>query len=375
MKILLIAGLADSLINFRGSLILALQSKGLHVHVAAPDIPEHSLIHQQLKTMGLSVHQVPMLRTRTNLLADIGTMWALWRLMRKIRPSITLAYTIKPVIYGILAAWFAGVPQRIALITGLGYAFQGSGNRTYLLSLVQKLYKFALARASLVFFQNPDDLILFRTRSILCPHTPISVINGSGVDLKSFAFKPLTLHNSVGAMKFLFIGRLLGDKGIYEYVQAARLIKRTHPEVKCVLVGWIDSNPNSISQEELDEWVDDGSIEFLGRLTDVRPAIEGCSVYVLPSYREGTPRTVLEAMAMGRPIITTDAPGCRETVIDGDNGFLIPVKNVNALVEAMKKFIDDPSLISLMGDRSRQIAEDKYDVHKVNAEMLMAMGL
>ena len=171
------------------------------------------------------------------------------------------------------------------------------------------------------------------------------------------------------------IGRLLGDKGVREFAEAARKIKALHPEVRFNVVGWIDSNPDAIAQSELDAWVADGTLEFLGKLDDVRPAIAACTVYVLPSYREGTPRTVLEAMAMGRPIITTDAPGCRETVIDGDNGFLVPVQSVDALVDAMLKFIEDPALAPRMGRRSRQIAEDKYDVHKVNAVMLREMGI
>jgi glycosyltransferase involved in cell wall biosynthesis len=195
------------------------------------------------------------------------------------------------------------------------------------------------------------------------------------VDLASFTLRPLPLGTLTGAVRFLFIGRLLGDKGVREYAQAAHLLKISHPQVQCALVGWIDSNPNAINQAELDGWVADGSIEFLGRLSDVRPAIEACSVYVLPSYREGTPRTVLEAMAMGRAVITTDAPGCRETVVDGDNGFLVPVKTVDALADAMARFINDPDLAFRMGQRGRQLAEDKYDVHKVNAVMLKEMGL
>lgn len=214
---------------------------------------------------------------------------------------------------------------------------------------------------------------MFQELGILQPHTPVSVVNGSGVDLASFAVKPLPDGAAQGAVRFLFIGRLLGDKGAREYAEAARLLKRNHPQVRCALVGWIDSNPNAITQEELDAWLVDGSIEFLGRLADVRPAIAACSVYVLPSYREGTPRTVLEAMAMGRAIITTDAPGCRETVVPGDNGFLVPVQDVNALAQAMRRFVEDPALQLSMGARSRKMAEDKYDVHKVNAMMLAGM--
>lgn len=180
MKILIIAGAPESLINFRGALIAALQAKGLDVHVAAPDLPDGSQVHHQLEAMGLTVHQVPMLRTGTNPLADLRTAWALWRLMLKIRPDMVLGYTIKPVIYGTLAAWLARVPKRFALITGLGYAFQGGGQRSRLQALVQVLYGLALARANRVFFQNPDDLALFQDRGILKPHTPVSVVNGSG---------------------------------------------------------------------------------------------------------------------------------------------------------------------------------------------------
>ncbi|SMO55781.1 Glycosyl transferases group 1 [Alcanivorax sp. DSM 26295] len=160
-----------------------------------------------------------------------------------------------------------------------------------------------------------------------------------------------------------------------EYAEAAQRVKATYPEAVFRLVGWIDDNPDAITQRELDQWVDSGVLEFLGRLDDVRPAIADCSVYVLPSYREGTPRTVLEAMAMGRPVITTDAPGCRETVVDGDNGFLVPVKDIQALADAMIKMIDSPGLVAKMGERSRQIAETKYDVHRVNAAMLEGMGI
>ncbi len=371
MKFLLVAGLANSLLNFRGPLIAALQARGLRVHVAAPELPAGHAIRVQLEAQGLIVHSIPMLRTGTNPLADLQAFCALWHLMRRIRPDCVLGYTIKPVIYGSLAAWLAGVPQRFALVTGLGYVFQGEGQRGQLQALVQRMYALALARTHKVFFQNPDDEALFRRRCILAADTLSCVVNGSGVDVASFNVAPLP----PGPPRFLLIARLLGDKGVREYAQVARRIRAAHPDVQCVLVGWIDSNPDAIAQHELDAWVAEGSIEFLGRLADVRPAIADCSVYVLPSYREGTPRTVLEAMAMGRAIITTDAPGCRETVADGDNGFLVPVRSVDALEQAMLKFIAQPALASRMGRRARQVAEEKYDVHKVNAVMLREMGI
>ena len=371
MRILVIASLAESLINFRGPLLAALQAKGLQVHVVAPDLPEGCAVRQQLQTLGYAVHNVHMRRTGTNPVADVLTLLQLWRLMRCIRPSHVLSYTIKPVIYGSFAAWLARVPRRYALITGLGYAFQGQANaRGGLRALVQRLYGMALRHTRKVFFQNPDDQALFRSLGLLPTSTPSCVVNGSGVDVAAFAVAPLP-----PAPHFLLIARLLGDKGVREYAQAAQRTRALYPQARFSLVGWLDENPDAIAQSELDAWVQAGTLDFLGRLSDVRPAIEACSVYVLPSYREGTPRTVLEAMAMGRAVITTDAPGCRETVVDGDNGFLVPVQSVDALAEAMARFITDPTLAARMGQRGRQLAEDKYDVHKVNAVMLKEMGL
>jgi glycosyltransferase involved in cell wall biosynthesis len=335
MRFLLMAGFAESIVTFSRPMIEALLAGGLAVHVSAPYLTAGGDTPKTLEAKGL------------------------------------VGYTIKPVIYGSLAAWLSGVPQRFALVTGLGYAFQGEGQRGRLKALVQRLYALALAQAHQVFFQNPDDEALFRQRGILAAGTPSCVVNGSGVDVASYTVAPLP----PGPPRFLLIARLLGDKGVREYAQAARRIRAAHPGVQCALVGWIDSNPNAIAQHELDAWVAEGSIEFLGRLADVRPAIADCSVYVLPSYREGTPRTVLEAMAMGRAIITTDAPGCRETVVDGDNGCLVPVKSVDALEQAMLKFINAPALAARMGQRARQVAEEKYDVHKVNAVMLREMGI
>lgn len=373
MKFLLIAGLAESLTNFRGPLIAALQAKGLEVHVAAPDMPAQSTIRAQLVALGLGVHNIPMGRAGTNPFADLRSMVAMWALTRRLRPDFVMSYTIKPVIYGTLAARVAGVPRRYALITGLGYAFTGqtSGLRGMVKVVVQGLYRLALRRAHKVFFQNPDDEALFRQLGLLHPSIPSVVVNGSGVDTASFSVAPLPL----GPPHFLLIARLLGDKGVREYALAAHRIKTKYPQVQFSLVGWIDENPDAIEQAELDAWVQAGFLNYLGRLQDVRPAIAQCSVYVLPSYREGTPRTVLEAMAMGRPIITTNAPGCRETVVDGDNGFLVPVQSADALVQAMQRFIDEPNLAPRMGQRSRELAKAKYDVHKVNAVMLREMGM
>jgi glycosyltransferase involved in cell wall biosynthesis len=371
VKFLMIASFAESLVGFRGPLIAALQAKGLQVHVAAPDLPESHPLRARLEAQGLVVHDVRMRRTGTDPVADLRTLLDLYRLMRRIRPDFVMGYTIKPVIYGTLAAWLARVPRRFALITGLGYAFQQASGRGRLQALVQRLYALALGRADKVFFQNPDDEAMFRQRAILGARIPSCVVNGSGVDVSSFQPMPLP----EGGPRFLLIARLLGDKGVREYVEAARRIRAKGMTASFALVGWIDSNPDSIKQEELDAWEGEGIVDYLGKLSDVRPAIADSTVYVLPSYREGTPRTVLEAMAMQRAVITTDAPGCRETVVDGVNGFLVPVRSVDALERAMQRFIDDKALAQTMGMRAREIAVGKYDVHKVNVVMLGEMGI
>lgn len=369
---LLIASFPDSLIKFRGPLIEALIHAGYRVHVAVPGLDPESDIYSRLTELGVQVHDIALQRTGLNPLRDVGLVVELRRVMRAIKADYVMGYTIKPVIYGSIAAWMAGVPNRYALVTGLGYAFTGEpkGLRKVLRSVIQRLYRFALARTKKVFFQNPDDEALFRDLGLLPQVIPSCIVNGSGVDVAEYDVAALPERPA-----FLLIARLLGDKGVREFAQAAALVKQHYPYVCFQLVGWIDDNPDAIRQQELDSWIAAGILVFLGKLSDVRPAIASCSVYVLPSYREGTPRTVLEAMAMGRAIITTDAPGCRETVVDGDNGYLVPVQDIQALADAMTALIESPDQIARMGVRSRLTAEEKYDVHKVNEKMLAEMGI
>ena len=367
-KFILVASHPDSLLNFRGPLIRALLSKDLEVHAAAPDLDADSLIRSSLESYGVNVHKIHMKRTGMNPISDLRTIFQLWILMKKIKPNYFLGYTHKPVIYGNLAAWMAGVNKQFALITGLGYTFQSQ--ILWLNHLLQFLYRISMRRVEKVFFQNPDDETLFQNLGIIKTSDQKSVVvNGSGVDLKKF-----NIASFPKKIQFLLIARLLGDKGVREYFKAAKAVRKNHPDIKFGLVGWIDNHPDAISKKELDDSIDAGDIFFYGRMDDVKPAISESSVYVLPSYREGTPRTVLEAMAMGRPIITTDAPGCKETVKDGINGYIVKVKSSQALVEAMLCFIEQPELIESMGNSSRKIAEEKYDVDKVNKHMMIEMG-
>lgn len=379
MKFLIIASYPASILKFRGNLIKALKDKGFEIHIAAPEFEIFPEEYEDLTALGYVVHPIPMQRTGTNPLNDVKTLSALYLLMKKIQPSHVMGYTIKPVIYGSLAAKLARVPHRFALITGLGYVFQGADEQDYKKSTLQKimhkLYSIALASTHKVFFQNPDDEALFRTMKILQPKASTTVVNGSGVDISEYSVQPFATIDDILIPRFLLIARLLGDKGVREYAQAAKIIKDKYPQAQFDLVGWIDDNPDAIEQQELDRWINEGLFNFWGKLDDVKPAIAASSIYVLPSYREGTPRTVLEAMAMGRPIITTDAPGCRETVIDGYNGSLVPVKAVEELAAAMERFIVNPALIIEMGKASRQLVEEKFDVDAVNQSMLEAMGL
>ncbi|GAA4333670.1 glycosyltransferase family 4 protein [Pigmentiphaga soli] len=370
-RILVIGGLAESLINFRWPLIRTLAERGHQVFgCAAEDHPE---VSARFSEIGGAYYQIPLRRAGMNPRDDWRTYSALRKLIRTLRVNVVIAYTIKPVVYGMLAAHRCGVARRYALITGLGYAFTDASSdprRAMTQRIATLLYKTSLKKANHIFFQNPDDQELFIDRALLSREASTSIVNGSGVDTRRFRVEPLPAKPV-----FLLIARLLRDKGIREYVEAARIIRQRYPEAVFLLAGPVDPNPAAIRPEELRSWVNDGSIEYLGPLADVRPAIARASVYVLPSYREGTPRTVLEAMAMGRPIITTNVPGCRETVQHGINGLLVPHKNVPQLAEAMEQLIIAPELRARYAGKSREIAESKYDDIQVSSTMIDTMNL
>jgi glycosyltransferase involved in cell wall biosynthesis len=368
--VVVIAGYAPSLVNFRGPMLEAMVKLGHRVIACAPDADPATT--SRLEAMGVVFCQVPISRVGMNPLRDLLSLAGLTRVLRQLAPDVVFAYTAKPVIYGTLAARLAGVPKRFAMITGLGYAFAGqSFFRKVITQIVQFLYRLALAGNHRVFFQNPDDERLFVDRRLVRAEQ-VQRTNGSGIDLQHFAVAPFPCGHPV----FLLVARLLGDKGIREYAEAARIVRRTHPEARFQLVGWYDeANPNGLPRAEVEAWVREGVIDYLGPSSDVRRVLENAHVYVLPSYREGTPRTVLEAMAMGRPILTTNAPGCRETVVEGVNGYLVPVMDSVKLAESMKNFLTDPDTIHTMGKASRRLAEDKYDVHQVNAVILNTLGL
>jgi len=380
MRILIIASYAPSLINFRGSLLHALTSLGHQVSVSAQFRGiEHSDTLQKLKSIGVRTNSVSFDRGGLNPIADMLCLLRLLVVIRKCEPDCILAYTVKPIVYAGLAMQIHGLLRRrrpihfVALITGLGFAFtQGDAGvfRSALRYFMQYLYRASLRSAGSIIFQNPDDMAEFCSMNLLPANARVERIWGSGVDLKLFTPQPLPEQPI-----FLLLARLLADKGIREYICAARLVKVIFPSALFRLAGMLDTNPSSITRDELNQWISEGVIEYLGDLSSVQPALAACRFYVLPSYREGTPRSVLEAMATGRPILTTNAPGCRETVIDGVNGFLVPPRNSEALANAMLRLIEQPeSETHRMAQASLNLARERFDVHKVNTQLLEAMG-
>ena len=372
-KILFIASFAESLPNFRGHLIQSFTNAGFQVHCAAPELSRHSYVTKQLEEWKCVCHDLPFNRISLNPLPDLVALLVLTYLIFRHRFQIVLGYTIKPIIYGTVVSWLFRVPIRTALVTGLGYSFTEQDGKGYSFAqiIAQHLYRIAMFCATQVFFQNNDDLNLFLENSWVHPGKT-TLIAGSGVNLSTFQFEPIKRDSP---LHFLMIARFLRDKGLLEYVEAARIVKRRYPSVVFSLAGWLDENPAAILSNDLDTWVSEDTIKLLGKLDDVRPAIVACSAYVLPSYREGMPRTVLEAMAIGRPIITTDAPGCRDTVAEGENGFLVPIKSSSALAEAMTRFIEHPECLEQMGRKSRELVEQKYDVRQVNETILKILGV
>ena len=362
--VVILASYAESLLNFRGPLLQALQVSGYRVLACAP---ECAATREKLSQMGIEFFGTPLRRASIDPFSDLGYFLRVIALLRRQRPIAIISYTAKPVIWGSMAARVAGIAKICAMITGVGSAMMMSKGATS--RALAALYRLALHTCERVAFQNPDDEAEFVRRGLVSP-TQAFRVNGSGVLLDHFVPAPLP-HDPV----FLLIGRLLADKGIREYSAAARVLKQKYPNARFRLAGWFDNNPSALRREEVEGWVREGIIEYAGRLEDVRPELTKALVYVLPSYREGTPRTVLEAMAMGRPVITTDAPGCRETVRHDWNGWLVPPRDSQQLASAMERFIVTPRLAEQMGRNSRALAVSRFDANVVAKELLAGFGL
>lgn len=368
-RLAIIGNQAFSMLNFRGPLIADIVARGHEVFAMAPDFDDEKL--HAVRALGATPVDHKLSRTGTNPLLDAAGLADLALKLRTIRPDVALGYSIKPATYGVLAARLAGVPRRFAMIEGLGHVFiETSSIRARLLrSAVTLLYRTALARAERTLFLNPDDRDDFVALGLVRPDRA-EVTGGIGVDLSTWMPAPPV----VDPLSFLFIGRLLREKGILEFIEAARRVKAVHPAVHFTILGDVDSNPSSVSRNDVEAWVAEGLVDWPGQV-DVAPWIAAASVFVLPSYREGVPRSTQEAMAMARPVITTDVPGCRETVVDGKNGFLVAPRDAAALAGAMQRFVDAPALIAAMGRESRAMAERHFDVRGVNERLMRLMNL
>ena len=352
-KVVIASNTAWSIVNFRAGLIRALVDSGCEVvAVSQPDAYVARLHELGCRYLPLSIDA-----SGTHPGRDLLLLWRFWRLLRCERPDVFLIYTVKPNVYGSIAARALGIPV-INNVTGLGTAF---ARENWLTFLVRALYRLALAGSVKVFFQNEDDRRLFIEGGLLLPEKAYR-LPGSGVNVERFGMKPLPVHQK--CFRFLLIARMLWDKGVGEYVEAARIVKLCSPDVEFWLLGFSDvQNPAAISREQMDAWVAEGVVCYLGARDDVREDIAAADCIVLPSYyREGVPAALLEAAAMGRPLITTDAVGCREVVDDGVNGFLCRVRDAPDLAEKMKWMLAlSREARTEMGRRGREKAEREFD--------------
>ena len=373
-KVVLIGNTASSLLGFRLDMIKQLIGLGYEVYTFTSEYSSNEL--EQLRELGCIPIPYQLSRGGLNPFADLASLIQLTRKIKKIAPDLVFSYMAKPVIYGSMAARLAKIPHIIGMLEGLGYTFteqsQGQTVKTKIIKNIQVLlYKLAFPCLQQMIFLNPDDKKdLMDTYHLSVPK--VHILGGIGLDLDRFSYLPAKIE----PIKFLFIGRLLKEKGVFELIEAIRLVKKKYPLVHFTILGEIDAeNMGALKQQTLDQLVKENLFEYPGYVLNVKDWIYESSVFVLPSYREGVPRSTQEAMAIGRPIITTDVPGCRETVIDGINGFLVPKWNIQALADKMCYFIEHPEQVNIMGMRSREIAQEKFDVNRVNEKLFEIMGL
>jgi glycosyltransferase involved in cell wall biosynthesis len=368
MKIAVLSSSTSSLLRFRMDMMKDFINGGHTVIALGPEAEADW--SDKFKECHIDYRQLLVERNGINPLSDLKTYRMLYKFMKREKPDKVFAYNAKTVVYGSIAAKLNGITEIYLLIAGLGSILRGTGSKTTILKIIMKFeYWIACNCCKKVFFQNNDDKKDFINDGLVKNDQTV-IINGSGVNLEMFQPKEFPAEPV-----FLFIGRLIRDKGIIEYLKACKEVKTKYPQVRCLLVGPYSSNPSVLTPEELQPYFDAEIIEYFGEQSDVRPYIAQCSIFILPSYHEGTPKAVLEAMAMGRPIITSDAPGCRETVTDGKNGYLVEVKNIRGLVEKMELLIGNPHLCQKLGEKSLEIAREKYDVRIVNRAIMRTMGL
>jgi len=372
-KILIACDSAKSLIDFRGKLIEDLAQQH-QVYVFTPALSP--VMRKKLNVLNVVIYENKLKGSTVSVIEDVKYTIALYKLIKRLQPDIFFPYTVKPVIYGTVAAKLNHVKLITPMLSGLGYSFVPGRQKSLVSRMAQKMLKFSLrANPSLrIIFQNKDDYHTLLDKKILTAKHQAFVVNGSGVDLGHYRCSV----PDTKTISFLMISRLINAKGIYEYYEAARITRLKYPEVKFKLIGSCDENIDSVSADLLFKIQYGDTIEYIGEVDDVRPYISESSVVVLPSYYgEGIPRCLLEAMATGRAIITCDSVGCRETVISGpaSNGFLVPIKNVAELILKIYHYIQQPTDIVDHGLHGLALAKEKFDVKLINARMMEIMRL
>lgn len=375
-QIILIGTVASSFYGFRADLIRAMREKQYTVYAFTSEYTDLDL--KKIESLGAIPMTYELNRGGLNPLSDIVATYKLSKKIREIKPDLVFSYFSKPVIFGTLAAKLAKAPRVVGMLEGLGYTFteqpEGLGKKTQLIKKIQVfLYKIALPQLDQLIFLNPDDpKDLLEKYDIHVKN--VEILGGIGLNLQDYPYQPLS--NIHLPLKFLFIGRLLKEKGIHEFVQAAKLVKKIYPDTEFTVLGAIDHhNLGALQQTELDSLISSNIIQYPGHVSNIKDWIADNHVFVLPSYREGVPRSTQEAMAIGRAVITTDVPGCRETVVDGVNGFLVPKWDPEALAKKMIYFIEHPEQVRMMGAESYKIAVEKFDAEKVNQRLVNILGL
>lgn len=373
--IVMIGTTAACFYGFRAELIKNLNLKNIIVYAFTTD--NDTLELEKISELGAIPISYQLNRGGLNPLADMLATYKLAQQIRQLKPDLVFSYFAKPVIFGTLAAKIAKVPKTIGMLEGLGYTFtdqpNGLSSKTKLIKAIQVfLYKLALPKLDQLILLNHDDKTdLLINNDIEVKETYI--LGGIGLDLNQYKYSPATKDLPI---QFLFIGRLLKEKGIHDFIAAAQIVKQKFPQTTFTVLGGIDeANLGALTQGELTQSIDQNVIDYPGHVENIAEWIKQSHVFVLPSYREGVPRSTQEAMAIGRPVITTDVPGCRDTVIDGVNGFLVPKWNPQALAEKMIYFIEHPEQVRMMGDQSHKIAIEKFDAEKVNQRLLEILGI
>lgn len=356
----------ESLIKFRKEIVADFCKNNNEVHVAViyfNEQPSLDTINSQV-----TFHQILANRVGINPLKEIKFLFEIYMLLRRIYPDVFLTYSIKPNIYGGIASKIFSKIRFFPMITGLGFVFSNYDNSwryTVIKKIVVVLYKIGFSNIKRVFFLNEDNKNVLINLNIIKDKDKAVLLNGEGVNLKKFPL--VSLPNKA---VFLMTARLLKDKGVIDYFKAAKIIKKKYQEVVFYLVGNADINVASLPRNTLDYYIKQGAVEYLGYQETVQCVLRKCSIFVLPSYHEGLPVSILEAMSMGRAIITTNTAGCKETVEDGENGFLVPIKNPEYLAYTMERYIKNNELFAKHGAYSRKLIENKFDRYKVNKVIL-----